>query len=257
MKQAAFFSVPIILAFILFSCREPVIPASYRLVLPALPPAWEAILGPPHWRVEWFGPDGRLCSGEGQAADLPEADLPAEWASPVLAYPFWPDRGLAPGRMRPAGAIAPFDAEGGRLRLTWEAGPEAWFYRALVSAATEAAAGRRPEHFDWPRFRNLLRSGDIPSAVRDDPWLAGWDTIAEKTVQSGFDRRRIQARSREPLTVTVPWPGPWAGSSPFAEIRLWEAGETVTLEAAAEAETLVSPGGMLRYNAKGAFRVPW
>jgi hypothetical protein len=260
--------LPVSLALILFACRDPVIPRSCRLVLPALPPAWEAILGPPRWRVEWFGPDGRLRSGEGLAAALPEADLPVEWASPVLVYPFWPERGLAPGYMRPAGAIAPFDIEGGRLRLTWEAGPEAWFYRALAAAynaadssASTAGAGRRPDRFDWPRFRTLLGSGDIPPEVRDDLWLADWEAVAEKTVQSGFDRRRIQVRPFEPVTVNIPWPGPWAGSSPFAEARLWEAGETVTVEAAAkaagEADTLVSPGGMLRFNREGAIHIPW
>ncbi|MDR2741691.1 MAG: hypothetical protein LBB98_06000 [Treponema sp.] len=254
--------LPLSLAFAFFACREPVIPPSCRIVLPALPPAWEAILGPTRWRVEWFNPDGHLRSGEGPASTLPEADLPAEWASPVLAYPFWPERGLAPGFMRPAGAIAPFDIENGRIILTWEAGPEAWFYRALTAAynAAElpvAAAGRRPDRLDWPRFRTLLRSGDIPPEIREDPWLADWDTIAEKTVQSGFDRRRIRARSFEPLIMSVPWPGPWAGSSPFAEVRLWEAGETVTVEAVTEADTLISSGGMLRYNSKGAIRVPW
>lgn len=255
------------LTIIFLACRDPVIPQSYRLILPAVPPVWEAILGSPRWRVEWFGPDGRLCSGEGPADALPGVNLPAEWASPVLAYPFWPDRGLTPGRMRPAGALAPFDAEGDRLRLTWEAGPEAWFYRALASSLaaaassgeglSEAGAGRRPDRFDWPRFRNLLRNGEVPQEVRDDPWLAGWDEIAAKTIRSGFDRRRIQARSREPLTISVPWPGPWAGSSPFAEVRSWEAGETVTVEASAEADTLISPGGMLRYNVTGTVRVPW
>jgi hypothetical protein len=76
-------------------------------------------------------------------------------------------------------------------------------------------------------------------------------------VQSGFDRRRIQARSHEPLTIGVPWPGPWAGSSPFAEVHFWDAGETVTVEATAEADTLISPSGMLRYNVNGTVRVPW
>ncbi|MDR2246945.1 MAG: hypothetical protein LBE17_09835 [Treponema sp.] len=255
------------LAFILPACWDPVIPRSYQLILPALPPAWGAILGPPQWRVEWLDPDGLLLSSEGPADALAEVNLPEEWASPVLAYPFWPDRGLTPGRMRPAGGLAPFDTQGGVLRLTWEAGPEAWFYRALASSLTAAASdgeglsaakeGRRPDRFDWPRFRNLLRGGDIAPEIRDDPWLAGWDTIAVKTVQSGFDRRRLQARSREPLTLSVPWPGPWAGSSPFAEVRVWDAGETVTVEATAEADTLISPGGMLRYNINGTVRVPW
>jgi hypothetical protein len=256
--------LPVTLALILFACRDPAIPPSCRLVLPALPPAWETILGPPRWRVEWFDRDGLLRTGEGTAAALPKTDLPEEWSSPVLAYPFWPERGLAPGYMRPAGAVAPFDIDGGRLRLTWKAGPEAWFYRALAAAYKTAgaglsvsAAGRRPDCFDWPRFRSLLESGDIPPEIRADPWLAEWDAVAEKTVQSGFDRRRIQVRSSESLTASVPWPGPWAGTSPFTEVRQWEAGETVTIEAVPEAGTLVSPGGMLRYNRDGVIRIPW
>jgi hypothetical protein len=254
------------LAFILIACRDPVIPASYRLVLPTLPPAWEEILGPPWWRVEWFDSDGRLHSCEGTDAALPGVNLPADWASPVLAYPFWPGHGLAPGYMRPAGAIAPFDVEGSELRLTWEAGPEAWFYRALASALaaassdggiSEAAAKRRPDRFDWPRFRNLLRGGNVPPEIQRDPWLVSWDAAAAKTVRSGFDRRCIQASPREPLTVSVPWPGPWVGSSPFAEVRHWEAGETVMVEAAAEPDTLVSSRGMLRYTVNGTIRIPW
>jgi hypothetical protein len=237
--------------FTLTACRDPVIPPAFGLDLPALPPAWEAVLGPPHWRLEWFAPDGSLRSREGPAGALPEVALAAEWASPVLAYPFWPERGLLPGAMYPAGAVAPFDADGPRLRLSWEAGPAARFYRALA-----AAGGKRPERFDWPRFRELLRNGGIPPEVRADPWLADWDAAAAHTARSGFDRRRIQSRPREPVSLLIPWPGPWAASSPFAEARLWQAGETVIIDAAEEAETLVSPEGALRYNRTGTVRIP-
>jgi hypothetical protein len=179
-----------------------------------------------------------------------------------LAYPFWPEQGLFPGYMRPAGAIAPFDVDGSSLRLSWRAGPEAWFYRTLAMEITAAStnnlssAGRSPDRFDWPRFRDLLQSCDIPPEIQSDPWLTDWDTVAARTVQSGFDRRRIQARIREPVTVNIPYSGPWAGSSPFTETHLWEAGEQVTLEATSEADTLVSPGGVLRYSRDGAVWTP-
>jgi hypothetical protein len=264
MREILFFFISPVL--ILAACGDPAIPPAFRLDLPDLPPAWEAVLGPPHWKIEWFTPDGRLRSREGSAGALPEVEIAAEWASPVLAYPFWPEHGLLPGVMRPAGAIAPFDADGPRLRLSWEAGPEARFYRALASALSVEAASagglsaavekRRPDRFDWPRFRDLLRNGDIPPEIRADPWLADWDAAAARTVQSGFDRRRIQPRPREPINLEVPWPGPWAGSSPFAEIRHWKAGETVTVDAGEEADTLVSPGGVLRYNRDGVIRIP-
>jgi hypothetical protein len=261
MKQTLCFWGGISLMSVLISCKGPIISPSYRIVLPALPLAWEMVLGPPLWRLEWLAPDGRLRSREGPEAALPEADLPAEWASPVLAYPFWPDRGLLPGCMRPAGAIAPFDAEGSGLRLSWEAGPEAWFYRALAQGAAAAGSlpsdGRSPDRFNWPRFRDLLRNGDIPPEIRADPWLADWEDIAVYTVQSGFDRRRVKARPREPAAIIIPCPGPWAGASPFTEIRLWEAGETVRVEATVDADTLVSPGGVLRYNRDGVVWIPW
>ncbi|MDR0475627.1 MAG: hypothetical protein LBH43_18385 [Treponema sp.] len=37
---------------------------------------------------------------------------------------------------------------------------------------------RIPWYFDWPRFRELMDSSDIPEEVRLDPWTADWKTIA-------------------------------------------------------------------------------
>jgi hypothetical protein len=173
--------------------------------------------------------------------------------------------------MRPAGAILPFDAESGaRLRLSWEAGVDAWLYFELVravSAVTTAAAGdeaatggeavakaagRSPDRFDWPRFRALLHSEDIGEPIRADPWRADWETLAARTVASGWDRRRIRLPETAPLTLVIPHDGPWIGSSPFADTENWEAGEQVTLEAGKNIDTYLSSGGMLRY-AKGAW----
>jgi hypothetical protein len=165
--------------------------------------------------------------------------------------------------MRPAGALAPFDVEGASLRLTWEAGPEAYFYRAQAIAlkaveatVTGTAAKRRPELFDWPRFRELMGSSNIPLEVRADPWRVDWDSLAERTIQSGFDRRRIQVQSRLPVEALIPCPGPWLGSSPFEEAHYWEAGEKVTLEAGEAAEACVSPGGILKFSQKGVLWEP-
>jgi hypothetical protein len=172
--------------------------------------------------------------------------------------------------MRPAGAVFPYDAAGSHIRLSWEAGVEAAFYLDLAAAAERAGWGgaatdgdssgetgdgvsamphplRHPRYFDWPRFRDLLRGDAIPPEIRADPWCADWRSIAARTVQSGFDRRRIKPVEREPLKVTIPGEGPWIGNSPFAEIQHWEAGETVELEAADAVEFRVSPQGLLRY----------
>lgn len=231
----------------------PVLPQSYRPELPALPAAWEEVLGPPWWRIEWW--DSAGCFRRVEVEDTPPAlDLAAERTVPVLAYPYWPGRGIRSADMRPSGAVFPFDAEGDRLVFTWEGGVAASFYLALDTAARAALIAdpekgmplRRGETFDWPRFRELLKSGDIHAAIREDPWLADWQSAAERTVKSGFDRRRLVPQKREELSLPVPSGGPWIGSSPFAGILDWKAGETARVGATAGVDAYISPQGILR-----------
>ncbi|MDR2020197.1 MAG: hypothetical protein LBQ14_05450 [Treponema sp.] len=232
---------------------NPVLPASYRIDLPVPPPLWVELLGSPAWRLEWINDEGEpglreLAPGRGT-----EIEVPQEWASPVIAYPFWPDRGVLPGIFRPAGAVFPYDVREDRICLSWEAGPEARFYWELAAAWTEySEAGSSPQntrqgrYFDWPRFRELLRGPDIPEAVRRDPWLADWRSIALSAVQSGFNRQRIKEPVREDLLVTVPQRGPWIGTSPFAEPKDWEAGTSLILKVTDSVDTYLAPGGLLR-----------
>jgi hypothetical protein len=129
---------------------------------------------------------------------------------------------------------------------------EALFFRELAAAgaktaeAAPRAAGRRPEFFDWPRFRELLAGETVPREIRRDPWLADWGLIAANTVRSGFDRRRIVPGARDTLRVTIPCPGPWIGASPFWEAPYWEAGEEVDLGGGDTVDTYISAGGLLR-----------
>ena len=226
------------------------------LELPELPGAWEAALGPPSWRIEWFDGEGLR-----QAAVLPEAggleiSMPGTMSSPVLALPFWPEKGIPHGVFRPAGAIFPFDAPGGRLALSWRGGVDATLFIELARAAGEAgsqgegpppsgaAALRLPWNFDWPRFRELFEEeGPLAAEVRDDPWLADWRGIAERTWQSGFDRRRIVPEPRGELELPL-GPGPWIGASPFAAPLVFEEGPVFPVGAAAD--TWVSAEGLLR-----------
>jgi hypothetical protein len=283
MKGNIFVFVPAcILSLALTACGKPLIPGAYPVILPEIPSAWEEMLGPPHWHLEWIDPAGRPRRFEGPPADFPALDILQEWANPVLAYPYWPEREIPPGLMRPAGALFPLDVEGSALRLSWEAAPDAWFYQALQAAygaaaaveaeaaeaaaaveaeAVEAAAAeaaavgaaargtsRRPEYFDWSRFRELRQGPDIPPEIREDPWLADWKAIAVQTVQSGFDRRRIRLPEQEDLWERHPGEGPWIGNSPFAAARPWASGERVNLEAVAGIRAYLSPGGILRYS---------
>jgi len=198
MKYGCLIGTAVLLSF-LSACEAGPVHSSYRPVLPELPPHWEELLGEPHWRLEWVAEDGRWREREMvNSRDAPGLALFREWATPVLAWPFWPERGLIPGMMKPCGAIFPWDASGEKITLGWKGGVEAFFWKELASAdfSSAAARGRFPWYFDWPRFRDLLyESGNVPETVSRDPWLADWNSIAQKTVQSGFDRRRIVAQS--------------------------------------------------------------
>jgi hypothetical protein len=199
--------------------------------------------------VEWIDRQGAIQSLEADGVRGIDLNLIDAWTNPVLAYPYWPDRKIAPGIFRPAGALYPFDVREGKLSLSWRGGVEAWFYRCLREAQARSSGEtgkRRPEFFDWPRFRALLDSPDINAEVALDLWLPDWREIAAKTLQSGFDQKRIKPRALEELPVIIPWTGIYLGSSPFAEAFHGEAGETAVFSVDGGVDTYVSAGGILR-----------
>ncbi|MDR2785039.1 MAG: hypothetical protein LBB83_03900 [Treponema sp.] len=251
---------------LLASCAEPIIAPVYRLSFPEPPAVWTEALGPPSWELFWVDSRGILQSARYPEDAEPQIELAQERASPLLARPFWPvvvsagkrtDGQIESGVMKSAGAVFPFDAADGLVRLSWKGGISAEFYLALAKARlalengaagdVSSAGKRRPEWFDWPRFISLLGSDDIPGEVREDPWLVDWDEAAAKTVGSGWDSRRIRAAGRTPLTVTIPADGLWFGTSPFAPARFRKAGERVELSAGEIPELLLSPAGYLKY----------
>jgi len=236
-------------ALVLCACGEPSLTnPRYRLEFPPLPQGWETLLGEPRWQMEWVGGDGRKQAAIIQGGANAEISLPQTWASPVSATPFWPERGIGPGVFRPAGAIFPFDASGGTLRLSWQGGVDAFFYWELARAESDNAAravSRLPWNFNWPRFRRLFGDETVNAQVRADPWLADWKSIAEKTVGSGFDKRRLVPEARGSLQVPV-GPGPWVGASPFAAPLYFEGVPVFPVRQAAD--TWVSAGGILRCN---------
>ena len=260
MKTKFFTGMLIFLLAVLASCENAPIRPSYRPVLPELPEHWKEIpggLGPPHWRLEWIGEGGVWIERDvspGQAA--PDISLMPEWSTPVLAWPFWPDRELLPGMMRPAGAIFPWDACGQKLCVSWQGGVHAFFWKELALAARSSVpasaseARRLPWYFDWPRFRELLESENISEAVRKDLWLADWKFIAQRTVQSGFDRRRIVSKSFTELTIPG-LGGRWIGSSPFALPLDAPEDGPLTIGISDTADTWVSSGGVLKGSRAG------
>jgi len=243
----------IVLAVFIASCGGDLNQASYRPLLPLIPDHWQEILGEPHWKLEWLEEGGVWQKWEGApGSEPPDISLVAEWTTPILAWPFWPERNLLPGAMRPSGALFPWDASGGTLKLSWKGGVDAFFWNELAIAerSTLAASGRLPWYFAWPRFRELFESENISEAVRQDPWLADWQDISRRTVQSGFDRRRIAARSSTELAIPG-LDGVWIGSSPFAEPLNAEPGEALIVNAADAPDTWVSTGAVLKCSTSG------
>jgi hypothetical protein len=227
------------------SCSNPVIHESYRIKFPDLPESWLEVLGEANWHTEWIGKDGNLHSAEVEPEGLAYAGLAQEWASPVSAWPYWPDKGIRYGVMKPSGAIFPLDVSGGSIQLTWSGGIDAIFFRELAALNSEK---RLPHNFNWVRFRELFSGGVLSEDILLDPWLADWKEIAAKTVLSGFDRRRIISQKRTSISLTVPASGPWTGTSPFMRTGDWQKGETITLKAGAVVDSYFCPEGILHYS---------
>ena len=234
-------------ALSLTGCDNGPIRSSYVPVLPELPQHWKEILGEPNWRLEWVDETGTWKECDVQAGRVaPGLSLVQEWSTPVLAWPFWPGWNLTPGMMRPSGALFPWDVSGNKLKLGWVGGVQAVFWKELAAADRLSAAseGRLPWYFDWPRFRELLESENIPEPVRRDLWLPDWKGIALKTVQSGFDRRRIVSRGFTEISIPG-LGGRWIGSSPFAPPLDAPLDGPLRLHAAVVPDTWVSSGGAL------------
>ena len=242
---------------ILLSCGQGPIQAAYSPELPALPAVWENILGKAHWRLEWVE-NGSWVSWEGKEG-FPQLSPIQEWTSPILAWPFWPEKGLFPGLMFPAGALFPWDISGSDLVLSWEAGVDAFFWKQIsVNEEEEGRSGtpRFPWYFDWPRFRELMKSEDIPPEIRQNPWLADWSSIAQRTVESGFDRRRIRAEAMTEIIIACPG-NLWASSSPFGEPVRVSPGEPLVLLVRDSPDTWISSSGLLRCNRETWIFIPW
>ena len=224
--------------------------ARYVLELPELPDAWRSMLGSPHWRIEWFDGEGRKRSAVLAGGAGLDVSVPGTFANPVLALPFWPEKGIDHGVFRPAGAIFPFDVSGGRLVLSWRGGIDAAMFLELARAAGSAENAaphptRLPWNFNWPRFRLLFEDPALNADVRADPWLVDWPGVAARTVQSGFDRRRLVPEAVVALELPLGH-GPWIGTSPFAAPLVFAA--TPVFPVRPGADTWVSAEGLLRAN---------
>jgi hypothetical protein len=246
--------------FGLAGCGHDLTDSRYSLELPEIPPVWASLFGEPQWRIEWLNPEGRKERTVIGSGEKPEIRIPRTWTSAVIAWPYWPEQGTAPGFFKPAGALFPFDAaagNGGSLALGWRGGVDAFLYWELAAAGETSdirAAARLPENFNWPRFRELFNDESVDKEVRRDPWLADWRGLARKIVQSGFDKRRLVPEARAETRIPLP-PGIWAGSSPFAEPLTFGEGAAV-FPVRETIDTWVSEAGILRCNREAWIFLP-
>ena len=225
-------------------------PSRYIPALPDVPAALVSLLGEPHWRLEWLDSDGREQIADILPGSSAVIELPATWTNPVTAWPYWPGSNLIPGHFKPAGALFPFDASGEHIRLSWEGGRDAVFYRELALAGQAGQnSAKMPAYFDWPRFRSLFRLETLNQAVRKDPWLVDWRYVAEKTVSSSFDQRRLVPEAVPSVSFPVP-AGLWYGASPFAEPLSFEEGGTPAFPVRSGVNVWVSAQGILRFTDK-------
>ena len=231
-----------------FICCRDIIPSGYILEFPQPPESWVSILGEPHWRLEWLDPDGNKQITDILPGGGLEIELPVTWANPVTAWPYWPDRNLYHGIFKPAGALFPFDVSGDCLRLSWNAGKDSVFYWELT-LANEENNSKMPAYFDWPRFRGLFNPETLNEAVCNDPWLPDWRSIAQKTINSSFDKRRLVPETTESLSIPVPT-GVWYGTSPFTEPLHFTEDEIPAFPIRSGINVWVSVLGILQCNGK-------
>ena len=118
MKYRLSFALVVLTLFIA-ACGNDFDQAYYRPLLPSIPAHWQDVLGEPHWKLQWLDESASWQSWEGgPGIKPPDIHLVSEWTTPVLAWPFWPERNLLPGTMRPSGALFPWDARGDTLNLS-------------------------------------------------------------------------------------------------------------------------------------------
>lgn len=244
--------------FSLFGCTDGAKGGTYSLRLPEPPAEWTELMGSPEWRIEWLDSGGTRQAMNVRHGSRPEIRLPETYASAVTAWPHWPRRDIRPRVFMPAGAMYPFDVNGGTLALRWEAGVDVVLFWELANAAARdsqalaAATPRLPHYFNWPRFRELFTDADsgLAAEIRADPWLADWHSIAEKIAHSGFDKRRLVPEAREQLPVALDTGLLWIGTSPFAPPKRFTAGAVPVFPVRQGVDVWVSARGILRCNKK-------
>jgi hypothetical protein len=247
--KSLFYKLTVVFVVVLqLSCCKDRFSSVYLLEMPQPPQVWVSLLGQPDWRVEFLDQNGTKQSKYILSGQDAEIELPITWTNPVTAWPYWPAHNVAPSFFKPAGGLFPFDVSGKKLILSWEAGPESVFYWELMLSNSENVK-KIPSNFDWPRFRELIKTDILENTAIKDPWLIDWSNVAVKTINSNFDRRRLVPQTAVLINIPVN-SGPWYGTSPFAEPLSFSYGETPVFPVRPGVNLWISAEGILRVNGK-------
>jgi hypothetical protein len=222
--------------------------SEYEVILPEIPPDWERVLGQALWQIEWIDADGSWRKIEAVQSDTLNLEICNTQINPVIAYPYWPEKNIHPGTFYPAGAIFPLDTSEGTIDLDWQAGIDAQLYKYLARFNNDET--RRPEQFDWQRFRRLLRTEIDDEDIKADPWIVDWEAAAKRIAESGFRSSYIKSKEYTNINITVPESALWISPSPFEAGKAWEAGETISLKAAESPSRYVSSKGTIVFTNK-------
>jgi hypothetical protein len=234
--------------FLFCGCENPVIYSQYKVILPEIPTDWQTILGSPLWRIEWVDINGKWRKIDAQKSRNFQLEICNTKINPVIAYPYWPEKDFHPGMFYPAGALFPLDVSGDLITLDWQGGIDAQLY--LYLSGYNNGENRKPEQFDWQRFRSLLRKETENADVKANPWNVDWESAAEKIARSGFRSSYITSRKYTEINVTIPENGLWISPSPFEEAKNWQSGENVVLQATESPSRYVSEKGTIIFDNK-------
>ncbi len=214
--------------------------------LPQLPHSWYEYLGPASWCIVWYDAEGTRCQSYVTSGEKTvQISFVKGQQSPLLAYPYWTAYTIPPGYARPAGAIFPINLVDSTLVCSWIGGVSANLY--ILMAGKDIATEKRPEFFNWYRFFDLFSNKELEDTVLQDPWCVDWNVVAQKAVSTGFNKRQLVARATSPLSITVPYAGPWVAASPFIELNLNPETTEIEVLASREVDSLFSKHGIIRY----------
>ena len=212
---------------------------SFAVTLPSLPSGWRSSLGVDTFQLRYFDGQGRLID-RAVSWDASTIDIePGKGAVvPILAEPCVsgsafdpapPKSGATSGfsravtaepdlRLRPAGAVAPFDtSEAGTTELTWRRG----FACAILLELAQNGIS-----IDGYNCERLLR--EIDEKAPGDPFDLDRTGIIASMLSGSFRVTDIKFLDRQEIEL-MPGRGSWFTESPFSSLYETEENEALSL----------------------------